>query len=277
MTSSRLPGPLVVLLGAVALAVAVLTLAAPGVLRGPDAMDGSAQGTALVMLLVGLPAYVVSAVWTRAGSFCAELVLTGVTAYLLYNAVMFLVATPLNRLFLHYVAMLGLAVVTLTHEALEVWQRAAREMSLPPRWVAGYVLVVVVLNALAWLGRIVPALVGDDPGSLLEGTGVATNPVYVQDLAFWLPVMAWLGLGTWQGHRPRAALAVAGLVMWLVEAVGVAVDQWWAHAADPASPVASLGGAWLFLAVALVALVPTVVSLRGVSPRAVVRPAPPSR
>ncbi|WP_395659858.1 hypothetical protein [Nocardioides sp.] len=262
MTSSRLPGVLVTLLGAVALAVAVATLAAPGLLRGPDAMDGSAQGTALVMLLVGLPTYAASAVWTRAGSFAGELVLTGVTAYLLYNAVMFVFAAPFNRLFLLYVAMLGLAIAALAHEVLEVWRRADRDMEVPPRWVAGYVLVVVALNALVWLGGVVPAVLGDDPGAVLEGTGVATNPVYVQDLAFWLPVMAWLGIGAWQGHRPRAALVAAGLVMWVVEAVGVAVDQWWAHAADPSSPVASAGAVPLFLAVAVVATVPTAVSLR---------------
>ncbi|MCB0895860.1 MAG: hypothetical protein H6529_05900 [Nocardioides sp.] len=262
MTSSRLPGLLVTLLGTVALAVAVATLLAPDVLRGPEAMDGSAQGTALVLLVVGIPTYAVSAVWTRAGSFGAELVLTGVTAYLLYNAVMFVFATPFNRLFLLYVAMLGLALATLVHEVLEVWRRADRSMAVPPRWVAVYVLVVVALNALAWLARVVPAVLGDDPASLLDGTGVATNPVYVQDLAFWLPVMAWLGIGTWQGHAPRAALATAGIVMWVLESVGVAVDQWWAHAADPASPVASSAAVPLFLAVAAVALVPAVVSVR---------------
>lgn len=264
-----------------ALAVAVATLAVPGALRGPDAMNGSAQGTALVMLLVGLPAYVVSAIWARAGSYCAEVVLTGVTAYLLYNAVMFAFATPVNRFFLLYVALLGLALFALVHEVLEVWHRADRVRALPPHWVAGYVLAVAALNALAWLAQVVPATLGDSPGSLLDGTGLTTNPVYVQDLAFWLPAMAWLGIGMWRGHGPRAALATAGLVMWVVEAIGVAADQWWAHAADPTSPVASAAAVPLFLAVAVIGAVPALVALRAIggphlTRSAVSRPARPS-
>lgn len=254
--------PLSVLLGVTALAVAVVTLAAPELLLGPDAMNGSARGTALVMLVVALPAYAVAVIRTRAGSFPAELVLTGITAYLLYNAVMFVFATPFNRLFLLYVAMLGLAIVALVTEALETWRRADAEMQVPPRWVVGYALVVVALNVLVWLAAIVPAVLGDDPQEVLDGTGVATNPVYVQDLAFWLPVLAWLALGAWRGHRPRAALLTAGLVMWVIEGLGVAVDQWWAHHADPSSPVASAAAVPLFLVIAAGALLPAVSALR---------------
>lgn len=46
-----------------------------------------------------------------------------------------------------------------------------------------YVWVVVTLNMVAWLSAIVPALFSKTPADLLAGTGLTTNPVYVQDLA----------------------------------------------------------------------------------------------
>ena len=78
---------------------------------------------------------------------------------------------------------------------------------LPARGLAAFVWVVVVLNTLAWLGGITPALLGDAPGDMTAGMGVATNPVYVQDLAVWLPLATvgawWLWhRRVWGGGRP---------------------------------------------------------------------------
>ena len=86
-----------------------------------------------------------------------------------------------------------------------------------------------------------------------------------QDLAFWLPVMAWLGWGVWKARPPAVAL-------WLRRAwcsgswssLGVAVDQWWGHQADPSSTWASAGAVPMFVALALVGLLPTLRLLRSV-------------
>jgi len=48
-------------------------------------------------------------------------------------------------------------------------------------------------------------------------------------------------------------------VMWLLEGITVAVDQWMGHRADPTSDVATLGGAYLFAALAVIGVVPVVV------------------
>ena len=253
-------------------ALAVVGMAAtglsllPGVLRGPAVMNGSLRGTALVMLVVGVPLLVVAGVGSRRGSARAELVRTGATAYLLYNAVLLVFGTPFNRLFLLYVALLGLAVWTLADAAVHVWQRTVGPPLAVPRWAPGYLAVVVVLNALAWLARVVPAVVTGHPGDLLGGTGLPTNPVIAQDLAFWLPAMGWLALGAWRGHAPRVALAAGGAVFWVVEGLGVAVDQWWGHVADPSSTVASAAAVPLFLALAVVGLLPARALLRAAEP-----------
>jgi hypothetical protein len=134
---------------------------------------------------------------------------------------------------------------------------------VPVRAIAIYVWVVVGLNALAWLGRIVPGLGQTDP-AFLAGTGLPTNPIFVQDLVFWLPLMA---LAAWWLFRERDwgyVVIGAMLVTWLLEAVTVAVDQWVGHHADPGSNVASSAGAVLFGAMAVIGMVPLVAFYRRV-------------
>jgi hypothetical protein len=251
-------------LGVVTLVACAATLLVPGSVTGTAVMNGSARGTALVMLLAALPLLALSTRAAAHGSARAGLARAGATAYLLYNAVMFLFATPFNRLFLLYVALLGLAVWSLVEQTQGIWRAAAVGPVRAPRWVAVYIWVVAGLNALAWLSRVVPATVGKDPSEVLDGTGLTTNPVFVQDLAFWLPAMAWLGLGVWRGHAPRIALAASGTIFWVLESLGVGVDQWWGHAADPASPVASAAAVPLFFVLAAASLVPTRRLLRDV-------------
>ena len=82
----------------------------PDVLHGAPAMDGSARGTALVVLIVGVPLLVVSMWATSRGSARAMFVWAGTVAFLLYQAVRYVLATPFNALFLVYDAMLALAI-----------------------------------------------------------------------------------------------------------------------------------------------------------------------
>ena len=101
------------------------------------------------------------------------------------------------------------------------------------RGVAAYVWVVAGLNALLWLANVVPALDDAAPTPMLDGTGVTTNAIYVQDLAVWLPLMV-VAAGWLSRREARGAVVVlAGLVLWVVEAVSIAVDQAFGAAADP--------------------------------------------
>lgn len=242
---------LTALLGAASAATAVGSLI-PGALEGTAAMNGSARGTALVVLVVALPMLVVSSVRASSGSLRARAVWVGTVAYLAYNAVMFCFATPFNHLFLVYVAMLGTAFWSLVILVLHTSTGAIDGHRVPARAVAAYLWFVVTLNATAWLSTTLPASLGGLPPEFLDGTGLTTNPVFVQDLAVWLPAMAWMGYAVWARRAEGYFLASAGLVFWLVEAVGVAVDQWWGHLADPDSPVVSAAVVPMFAVLALV-------------------------
>ena len=96
-------------------ALAVVTLAAtactffvPDVLRGTEVMNGSARGTALVALVLGVPTLVLAMHAAAIGSARGVFVWFGAVLYLAYNAFLLLLATPYNQLFLLYVAMAGI-------------------------------------------------------------------------------------------------------------------------------------------------------------------------
>lgn len=248
----RLSGALAV----VSAAGAIVTFFVPRILTGPAAMNGSARGTALVVLVLAVPLLVWSMWAASRGSASAVIAWLGAVAYLLYNGLMFVFATPFNRLFLVYVAMLSLSIWTVIALLPRIDAGAIAHWSMPVRTIAVYVWVIVALNLTVWLAAIVPALFAQTPAALLEGTGLTTNPVYVQDLAFWLPLMAVVGVWLWQRRPWGFLIAGSVLTMWVLESAGVAVDQWFGHSADPASPVASATMVWVFAALAVIGCVP---------------------
>jgi hypothetical protein len=222
-------------------------------------MNGSARGTALVALFVAVPALVLSMVAASRGSARAVIVWLGAAAYITYNSVLFLFATPFNDLFLLYEAMLALSLwsmIVVVH-AIDVPSFAARYSSrLPARAIAAYMLAVAGLNGLAWLRLVVPTVMSGSTPSFLEGTGLPTNPVFVQDLAVWLPLMAVAAIWLWR--RTSWGYVVSGtlLVMYMIEGLGVAADQWFGSTADPASTVASAAAVPMFAALAVIGMVP---------------------
>jgi hypothetical protein len=248
--------------GALALITAIAAAATffmPGVLRGPAVMNGSARGTALVIIVLGLPVLLI-AMWSAGkGSIRALILWLGVIAYFSYNAVMFIFATPFNQLFLLYVAMFSLcfwSATSILHQVDVEALRARFSPSLPVRGLAAYALAIVALNALVWLRNVVPSVLSGTPPSWLDGTGLTTHPVYVLDLAFWLPLMAVAAIWLWR-RRPWGYLLMGSiLTMWVIESVGVAVDQLMGSAADPASTMASAVMTPVFGVLALVGLIP---------------------
>jgi hypothetical protein len=254
--------------GALALVTAVAaagTFFIPGVLRGPAVMNGSARGTALVVLVAAIPTLLLS---MRAAAFApvrALILWIGAIAYIAYQAVLFTFETPFNQLFLLYLAMFSLSfwsVVTILRQLDLESLRARFSPKLPVRGLATYALIIVVLNALAWLQNVVPGVLSSAPPSWLDGTGTSTNAIYVQDLAFWLPLAAVAAVLLWR-RRPWGYLAIGPiLTYWVIESVGVAVDQWFGHAADPSSTVVSVVMVPAFGVLALVGLVPLYIYFR---------------
>lgn len=233
---------------------AALTFFLSNLLNGPAVMNGSARGTALIMLVGGVPLLLASFAIDRGGSPWTLPVRFGALAYLAYNGFLLLFATPFNRLFLIYVVALSVTVFSLGSSLVQADASAVRERlrRTSARVIGGYIWLIVVLNSCLWLTKVVSASVAPNPMSFLDGTGIATNPVYVQDLVFWLPSAAVIGWLVWT-RRPWGALLAGGyLVYGVLEAIGVATDQWFGSTADPSSEVATMGAVYIFAVLAVI-------------------------
>jgi hypothetical protein len=246
-------------LGLAVAAAAGLSLAFPSVLAGAEVTKGNLRGTALVLLVLGVPVLATAMLRSARGSARALVVWLGTLGYLMYQSVLFCFGTPLNDLFLLYVAYLGLAVWSIVFllrgtDLARFGYRLSKDM--PARAVGGILLAIVVANSLAWLGQIVPALLDDEPGRLVKDTGLLTNPVFVQDLSFWLPLGAVAAVACWGRRTWGLLITGAMLAMFVLEGFGVAADQWLGSRADPSSDSASMSAVPVFVVVALLTAVP---------------------
>ncbi len=259
-----------ILLAIIAGTTGLVMLLNPSVLRGPAVMNGSAQGTAAVLVFIDLP-LLLGAMWFAArGSVRALPVWLGAVAFAAYQAILFLFLTPFNSLFLLNVAMMGLcfwSAVSLLSAVDVRWFARQVSSDLPARGIAAYILVIVVLNALLWLRSIIPALGSSGTPEFLQGTGVATNAVFIQDLGFWLPLMAVAAVWLWQRRPWGLLITSAVLVTWVVESISIAVDQLMGHLADPSSTLVSVIMTPVFLVLALIGLIPVGLFYRAIRSR----------
>jgi len=250
--------------------VATVTSAAgllfPGIFRDPAMTVGNARGTALIVVVVAVPALVVSMILAARGSLRARIVWAGALAYVLYNSVFFAFAVAFNVLFLVYVAMFSLALWSLV--ALLVRMDADRlgarfAPGTPVRPVAAYLLIIAALFAAVWLKDILPAIAANATPAALEGTKMLTSPVHVMDLSITLPMCVLAGIWLWRRRPWGYVLSGVLLTMLVIEAASIATDQVFGHLQDPA---ASLGAVPVFVVLTLVGLVPLLVLLRDLRP-----------
>lgn len=263
----RLPYIMSTLLAVAAFAAAGLTVAYPSLLTGVPGSNGNLRGTAVVVLAVGLPLLAVAMVGAARGSARALVVWLGTLGYLLYQAVLFCFATPFNNLFLFYVAYLSLAVWSLVFLLRGTdFATFGKQLSpnMPIRYIAGYALVVAVLNAAAWLAGILPAVFSEHPRDVLDGTGLLTNPVYIQDLAIWLPLLVTAALAARRNRVWGKLFTGSMLTLFVLESISISVDQWFGSHADPASSASSAAMVPAFAVVAIITAVPLVFFLRNV-------------
>jgi len=237
----------------------------PNVLLGPEVTKGNARGTALVMLVLATPLLLASMWFSKQGSWRAPFFWLGSLFYLAYNAFLLLFLTPFNSLFLLYVATQSLAIFAIFALAptVDVHWMVGQIRRFPRRALAALIWIIVAFNALAWLQVVVPAVLADDPRSFLEGLGVATNAIYVQDLVVWLPLMALASWWMWKGRALGILLTGSWLAFGVLESIGIAVDQWFGHQADPTSPHASVEVIPIMIGLAIINLAGLYFYLRG--------------
>jgi hypothetical protein len=255
-----------ILLCSASIAASLPSLVKPSLLTGEPVTVGNVRGTALVVLVLTVPGLVLAMRAAGRGSLVGLALWSGATMALSYQALLFCFGIPFNTLFLPYVAMLGLSAWTLialvhlaTAISAEPWAAALEPSRFAPRALAA----LAVGNGVVWLGRVTPILWTGDQPEALSGSGLLTSPVWVQDLAFWIPAAVVVAVLTLRGN-PLGHLLTGGMLsFYVIECVSVASDQWFGARADASHPdIASMDVVPPALALALLIVLPLTSQLR---------------
>ena len=170
----------------------------------------------------------------------AGLLWLGVVSYLVYTFLIYAFAVRHNRLFLPYVAVLGLSTWALAGglfatDARDLVRRLAA--GAPVRTAALLLLVLGALFYALWLAEEIPAALAGVVPSGVADNELITNPVHVVDLALMLPAM--IAAGWWLWRREPRGLVAAPVVLAnaLCQNAAIATMMVWAiRAGQPGEP-----------------------------------------
>lgn len=171
-------------------------------------------------LLLVVPGIFVTTWMTRRGSEAAVAAWRGLIIYVLYSYVLYAFFLHFNRLFLVYIAILGLSFYALVGSFTTGQRATPREHDTA--FASGLLITCSVLFAVLWLAEIVPATVSGIPPKNLDEVGLFVNPVHVLDLAFVLPGMMITGI-LLRKHRPLGFLFAAPLLVFSA-VMGTAIE-----------------------------------------------------
>jgi hypothetical protein len=191
-TTNRLAALATVMAAAAALA----GLAVSGLYIDAPNWVQQAQGTDLATLFLAVPVLAVGLWAASRGSSAGRLAVVAGLLYLVYNYAIFAFSVAMNPLTAVHIAIFGLALWSLVLAGRGAVDGADDVTARLNRRVAGGLLIGVgVLFGLLWLGQIATtSTTGVLPPDLVKA-GIASNPVYALDLAFFLPLCVIAGVG----------------------------------------------------------------------------------
>lgn len=143
-----------------------------------------------IVNVVAVVVLFVAAYFVNKGSMRALLVWGGVLLYLIYAYVIYAFDIHFNRLFLVYVAIVGLSFYALVVSVLHLnLDRLRASFPAGSRAVSVFLLLLGIVFSLLWLSEDIPAIVGGQIPQSVVTANVPTNPVHVLDLGLYLPAM----------------------------------------------------------------------------------------
>lgn len=205
-----------VLAGAAAVAALIASLGGfiPGLYRDRPVVipqtHGYDVGNLIVAAFVGF-----GLISSARGSARGRLLVIGALACLVYSYITYAFVIVLNPLILLYIAVLSLAAWSVATGLLRFDASEFETDSRRPllgRVTAVFLLVVGVFFAANWLRQIGAALMSGQLPADLAANGWPTNPVWVEDLGFALPLMALGGVWLLTRHHGGIEIALAMLV-----------------------------------------------------------------
>jgi hypothetical protein len=182
--------------------------------RETAALTDAAIAQDFVNLFLVAPVMLILAVCAYRGSWMSRLCLIGFLSFTAYNYAIYAFSIHFGPLFLVWVAVLGGSVFAMAGTlATSAASTSSASFSGPgfrlPGW---FQMVAASLFALLWLSAIVPDLIAGRPSSGASAWNVPTDPVYVLDLALFLPAVFTSGVLLLRGHRIGYSTAPAALL-----------------------------------------------------------------
>lgn len=190
-----------------------------------DSVSAAAQAKAqdIVTLAVGIPLLVIGLIFYRKGSLRGALLLTGTLGYFLYTYTSLTFLAMFNPLFLVYVALFTLSLFALIQSviSIDVQNLPGRfTEKLPRTAIATLMFVVAGFLTLAWLGRILPAVLNGTAPYGLE----AYTTLVIQALDLGLVVPFSLVGGILLLRKNRFGYLVSSVMLFKGITMGTAVS-----------------------------------------------------
>jgi hypothetical protein len=172
----------------------------------------------VVTLFVGIPLLLVSMLLFKNGSLRGKLLLSGTLAYFLYTYASFAFGAAYNILFLVYVSLFSLSLFAFIFTLMTIDIPTLPEhfsSGLPRRTMAVFLFIVGGFLLLAWLGRIVPALLANQPPLGLES--YTTLIIQALDLGVVMPTAFLSGVLLWKksawGYLLSSVILIKGVTL----------------------------------------------------------------
>ena len=150
----------------------------------------------MVNLFLAVPALLISFLFARKGILKARLFFMAVTLYLMFTYGIYTFYAMYNRLYICYVAIMGLCFYTFILTLKKTGAGKVKELfkdTYPNRLVGGFLITAVAFMTLTWLKTILPtAFFGTIPSiDLAQSTTMVPQAI---DLAFILPLALAAGI-----------------------------------------------------------------------------------
>ena len=168
-------------------------------------------GNDIITLLLAVPLFILSLVFSKRGSHRALLVWMGMLFYTLYNYAFYLFGAAFNGFFLIYVALFTFSTLALIFGMATLNVRSIEKLLQPnpiKKWVGGFMMLVAVLlgvfHVSISLGYVFTGVVPD----IIVNIGHPTNVISALDLSF-VVSFGFLGaLWLWRGQTWGYVVAV---------------------------------------------------------------------
>lgn len=166
----------------------------------------------IVNLFLALPALLISFAFARKGILKARLFFMAVTLYFLFTYGVYSFYTMYNRLYICYVAIMGLCFYTFFITFKETDAIKVKELykdNYPNKVVGSFLIIAAFFMTMTWLKGIMPTVFFNKIPSeeLAQSTTMVTQAI---DLAFYLPLSFIMGIRLW---RNKTEAYVIGTVI----------------------------------------------------------------